>query len=98
MLPVPVVDCAQAVKETESSTARIHPEVSCHALTLLREDRAQETVFIIVVSPCSVSSIRRDSLWICLRTLVNPMRHGKWLASVDRNEKNRDESTLNEVE
>jgi len=26
------------------------------------------------------------------------MRHGKWLASVDRNEKNRDESTLNEVE
>jgi hypothetical protein len=65
---------------------------------LLREDRAQETVFIIVVSPCSVSAIRRDSMWNCLITLVNPMRQRKQLASVGRDATNRDESTSNEYE
>jgi hypothetical protein len=29
---------------------------------LLREDRAQETVFIIIFSPCSVSALRQNSM------------------------------------
>jgi hypothetical protein len=37
-------------------------------------------------------------MWIRLMTLVNSMGHGKRLASVDGNERNGDESTLNEFE
>jgi len=57
-----VVDCAQAAEERKSKIPTIHKGARRQALMLLREDRAQDTVFIIVFSPCSVSALRQNSM------------------------------------